>query len=131
MRLSIRAKQIAGVTAIVGIAVTALSALYLARLGGIIVDESHARATMLANTIFHRISQMKIDPSDPYASLRADPGLQSVVQASIYGEGVLYAAIVDTNNTAIMHSDEAVIGRTMPPQRDLTEVAEESATTQL
>jgi signal transduction histidine kinase len=131
MRLSIRAKQIAGVTAIVGIAVTALSALYLARLGGIIVDESHARATMLANTIFHRISQMKIDPSDPYASLRADPGLQSVVQASIYGEGVLYAAIVDTNHTVIMHSDEAVIGRTMPPQRDLTEVAEETATTQL
>jgi signal transduction histidine kinase len=131
MRLSIRAKQIAGVTAIVGIAVIALSALYLARLGGIIVDESHARATMLANTIFHRISQMKIDPVDPYASMRADPGLQSVVQASIYGEGVLYAAILDTNNTVVMHSDAAVIGRTMVSQGDLTELAESAPTKQL
>ena len=131
MRFSIRAKQIAGVTALVGVAVVALSALYLARLGAVIVDESHARAKMQANMILHRISQMKIDPADPYASLRADPGLQSVVQASVYGEGVLYAAIVDNNDTVIMHSDSAVIGRTLPSQGDLTELAEASPTKKL
>ena len=131
MRLSIRAKQIAGVTAIVGVAVVALSVLYVARLGVVIVDESHARAKMLANTIFHRVSQMKVDPADPYASLRADPGLQSVVQASVYGEGVLYAAIVDTGDTAVMHSDEAVIGRTMAAQGDLTALAEATPTEKL
>src|SRR5687767_12664798 len=131
MRLNIRAKQIAGVTAIVGIAVVALSALFVARLGVVIVDESHARAQMLANTILHRVSQMKIDPADPYASLRSDPGLQSVVQASIYGQGVLYAAILDTNNTVVMHSDAAVIGRTMVSQGDLTELAESAPTKQL
>src|SRR5688572_883114 len=131
MRLSIRAKQIAGVTAIVGIAVVALSALYVARLGAVIVDESHARAKMLANTIFHRVSQMKVDPADPYAALRADPGLQSVLQASVYGEGVLYAAILDTADSVVMHSDEAVLGRTIQSQGDLTELAEASPTKKL
>ena len=131
MRLSIRAKQIAGVTAIVAVAVVALSALYIARLGGVMVDESHARAKMLANQILHRISQMKIDPGDPYASLRADPGLQSLVQASIYGEGILYAAILDKTEAVVMHSDEAVIGRTMPSQGDLTELAEAAPTRKL
>src|SRR5688572_4739216 len=128
MRLSIRAKQIAGVTAIVAVAVVALSGLYIARLGGVMVDESHARAKMLANQILHRISQMKIDPGDPYASLRADPGLQSLVQASIYGEGILYAAILDKTDTVVMHSDEAVVGRTVPSQGDLTELAEAAPT---
>ncbi len=131
MRLSIRAKQIAGVTAIVAVSVVALSALYVARLGAVIVDESHARATMLVNQIFHRITNMKIDPGDPYASLRADPGLQSVVQASVYGEGVLYAAIVDTRNTVVMHSDTAVIGRTLPPAGDLNAVADAVPTKKL
>src|SRR5688572_15252729 len=126
MRLNIRAKQIAGVTAIVGIAVVALSALFVARLGVVIVDESHARAQMLANTILHRVSQMKIDPADPYAALRSDPGLQSVVQASIYGQGVLYAAILDTGNSVDMHSDETLVGQTLPPQRDLSAVAASS-----
>jgi signal transduction histidine kinase len=123
MRLSIRAKQIAGVTTIVGIAVVALSAFFVARLGEVIVDESHARAQMLARTILHRVSQIKIDPADRYASLRSDPGLQSVVQASIYGQGVLYAAILDTDNRVIMHSDETLVGQTLPPQRDLSAVA--------
>jgi signal transduction histidine kinase len=126
MRLSIRAKQIAGVTAIVGIAVVALSAFFVARLGEVIVDESDARAQMLANTILHHVSQMKIDPADPYASLRSDPGLRSVIQASIYGQGVLYAAILDTGNTVIMHSDETLVGHTLPAQRDLSAVAASS-----
>jgi signal transduction histidine kinase len=131
MRLSIRAKQIAGVTAIVALSVVALSALYVARLGAVIVDESHARATMLVNQIFHRITNMKIDPGDPYASLRADPGLQSVVQASIFGEGVLYAAIVDADDTVVMHSDTAVIGRTLPAVGDLTQLADAVPTKKL
>jgi signal transduction histidine kinase len=131
MRLSIRAKQIAGVTTIVGIAVVALSAFFVARLGEVIVDESHARAQMLARTILHRVSQIKIDPADPYASLRSDSGLQSVVQASIYGQGVLYAAILDTDNRVIMHSDETLVGQTLPQQRDLSAVALSTAVDKL
>ena len=83
MRLSIRAKQIAGVTAIVGVTVVALSGLYLTRLAAIIVTESHARAQVLASTILHRVTQLTIDPTDKYAALRADEGLRSILEASV------------------------------------------------
>jgi signal transduction histidine kinase/HAMP domain-containing protein len=119
MRLGIRAKQIAGVTAIVGIAVVALSALYIARLANVIVDESHARAQMLSRTILHRAGQVKIDPADPYASLRADPGLQSILQSSVYGQGIMGAAIFDASGTAVMHSDPALVGKPQASQGDL------------
>ena len=54
MRLSIRVKQIVGVTAIVGLAVVALSALYTNRLANVVLRESLSRGKMLANTILHR-----------------------------------------------------------------------------
>ena len=66
--LSIRAKQIAGVTAIVGVTVVVLSGLYLARLAGVIVDESYSRAQILGYTILHRVTQLDIDPADRYAA---------------------------------------------------------------
>ena len=43
MRFTIRVKQIAGVTAIVGLAVVALSALYVARLADVVLHESYSR----------------------------------------------------------------------------------------
>ena len=72
MRLSIRAKQIAGVTAIVGVTVVVLSGVYLARLAGVIVTESQSRAQNLGKTIVHRVSQLDIDPADRYAALKND-----------------------------------------------------------
>src|SRR5688572_9521264 len=99
MRLSIRAKQIAGVTAIVGVTVLALSGLYLARLADVIVSESHARAQVLARTILHRVSQLTIDPADKYAALREDAGLRSILEATVYDKAVTSAAIVDSAGT--------------------------------
>jgi signal transduction histidine kinase len=124
MRLSIRAKQIVGVSAIVGVSVVALSALYVARLAEVIVEESHARAQMLARTILHRAGQVKIDPADPYASLGADPGLQSVLQSSVYGQGVMGAAILDASGTVVLNSDPMLVGRPLTSQGDLNELAE-------
>ena len=58
LRLGIRAKQIAGVTAIVGLSVVALSALYVTRVSGVVLRESHARGQLLASAIFHRARQV-------------------------------------------------------------------------
>ena len=112
MRLSIRAKQIAGVTAIVGVTVLALSGLYLTRLADVIVSESHARAQVLARTILHRVSQLTIDPADKYAALREDAGLRSILEATVYDKAVTSAAIVDSAGTIVMHREPGqVAGR--------------------
>ena len=123
MRLSIRAKQIAGVTAIVGVTVVALSGLYLARLADVIVTESHARAQVLASTILHRVSQLAIDPADKYAALREDGGLRSILEASVYDQAVTSAAILDSEGTIVMHREPGLVGTHPPTVGDLAELA--------
>src|ERR1043165_5804836 len=95
MRLSIRVKQIVGVTAIVGLAVVALSALYTNRLANVVLKESLSRGKMLANTILHRAGGIVTGDVDPYLALREDQGLRSILESSIYGDNISFAAIVE------------------------------------
>jgi signal transduction histidine kinase len=124
MRLSIRAKQIAAVTAIVGVVVVALSVLYMGRLADVVVQESHARAQLLARTILHRVTQLKSDPADPYAALRNDPGLKSILEASIYDQTVTDAAILDSKGIVVMHREPPLAGTVPPAHGDLAALAD-------
>jgi len=119
MRLSIRAKQIAGVTVIVAVTVLAMSGLYISRLTNIIVGESYSRAQVLARTILHRVTELAIDPDDPYAALRNDSGLRSILEASVYDQAVTSAAIVDSQGIIVMHREPRLIGESAPPRPDL------------
>src|SRR5688500_18244430 len=127
MRLGIRAKQIAGVTAIVGVAVVALSALNMARLADVIVGESHERARNLARTILHHVSQLQIEPTRPYEALRKDRGLTSILEASIYDQSVTDASILDAGGVVVMDREPENIGKVLPPHGDLAALAESSA----
>ena len=71
MRLSIKTKQVAGVTSIVGLAVVVLSGFYLASLARIRLEESRARGELLANAIYQRAREAVKTGSDPSAALRA------------------------------------------------------------
>ena len=120
LRLGIRAKQIAGVTAIVGLSVVALSALYVTRVSGVVLRESHARGQLLASAIFHRARQVVTGSADPYGALRDDPGLRSILEASIFGESVTGASILDTHGVVVASSDPALVGRQHGGSADLT-----------
>lgn len=119
MRVGIRTKQIAGVTAIVGIAVVLLSALYVSRLSRVVLHESEARGRLLLNAILHRAREVVLVNPDPYAPLRQDPGLRAVLESSIYGEGVIYAAILDPRGVVVAASDSAMLGKVWPEHADL------------
>ena len=54
MRLGIKGKQVIGVTSIVGVVVVVLSLVHLANLARVSLEESRARAELLANPIYHR-----------------------------------------------------------------------------
>ena len=124
MRLSIRAKQIAGVTAIVGVTVVVLSGLYLGRLANFIVAESYSRAQNLGYTILHRVSQLDIDPADRYAALKNDSGLRSILEASIYDQSVISASIVDTNDIVVMNREPRLVGQRAPVHDELSTLAQ-------
>ena len=121
MRLGIKAKQIAAVTAIVGLAVVGLSAVHVTRLAGVVLHESQARGELLANTIFHRAREVVVSggTDDLYAALRSDPGLRAILESSIYGESVTEAAILDTQGVVRASSDPALEGKPLPPRADL------------
>ena len=120
MRVGIKAKQIAAITAIVGLAVVGLSAVHVARLARVVLHESQARGELLSNTIFHRAREVVVaSGADPYALLRSDPGLRAMLEASIYGESVTGAAILDKQGIVRASSDPAQEGKPLPARDDL------------
>jgi signal transduction histidine kinase len=120
MRLGIKGKQIAGVTAIVGLTVVALSALNVARLGRIVLHESEARGQLLTNAILHRAREVVRAGADPYEALRNDPGLRAILESSIYGENVTDAVIVDTDGRIIASNDRTQEGKDQPDRANLS-----------
>jgi len=119
VRFSIRVKQIVGVTAIVGLAVVALSILYAARLTDVVLHESYSRADMLAKQILHRAGGIVTGDGDPYAQLRSDAGFASIIESSAYGENITTATIVDPNGIIVIANLRAMVGQLSPPQDDL------------
>jgi signal transduction histidine kinase len=133
--LSIKTKQVAGVTAIVGLAVVLLSGWYLSSLAQVWLEESRARADLVANLISQRaraVVAAGADPATLHDQLRDDQGLRSILEASILSKGVLYAAVVDTGGVAIAHSDPASAGDALPlPAGSLAELLDSGPIVQL
>ncbi len=114
MRLSIRAKQVLGVTALVGAVVTALSIHALAEQARVRLEESQARGQLLARAIYQRSRAVVPTAPDPYAAIRDDGGLRAILESSIYSQSVTYAAVVDPHGKVVAHYDPLYIGRTLP-----------------
>jgi signal transduction histidine kinase len=131
MRLGIKAKQVLGVTSIVGAVVVVLSVLHLARLASVALEESQARAELLVNAIYQRAREVVSAGGDPYAALARDPGLRSVLESSAYPKNVSFAAIVDVRGVAVAHSDPVREGRAQPAGEDLAAIRARSSFSQL
>jgi signal transduction histidine kinase len=127
MRLSIRFKQTVGVTAIVGLAVVALSGVYATRLADVLVRESYSRGQLLAKAILQRAGSIVTGEGDPYAALRDDPGIRAILQSSVYGEDVLTAAIVDANGVIVANNIRTYEGTTIKPRPDLGKLVDEAS----
>lgn len=111
MRVGIKAKQVAGVTSIVGLSIVALSVIHLGSLARVSVEESKARGELITNAIFHRARVAIAEQADPYRALRDDEGLRSILESSIYSKSVTYATIVDPSERIVAHSDPREIGQ--------------------
>ncbi len=118
MRLSIKAKQVAGVTSIVSLAAVALSAVYLSALMRVRLEESQARGQLLASAILQRANALVGGP-DPYAALGADQGMQSILETSAYDPNMTYAAIANPQGVAVAHSDAEQVGQPLPEHGEL------------
>jgi signal transduction histidine kinase len=131
MRLGIKAKQVLGVTSIVGAVVVILSLLHLATLARVGLEESRARAELLADAIFSRAREVVVDGADPYGALGSDPGLRSILASSLLAKNVTFAAIADLDGRAVAHADVALEGQPLRAGENLASVLSLSALSQI
>jgi signal transduction histidine kinase len=130
--MSIKSRQVAGVTTLVVLIVIALSAYHLATLARLSLQESAARGELLRQAIFQRAREVVPAAKDPYAALREDGGIRSLLQSSVgYSPNVTYAAIVDRDGVAVAHSFTSEEGKPIPEQEDLSAILDRSAVTLL
>src|SRR5262249_49811245 len=131
MRLGIKGKQVLGVTSIVAAVVVVLSLLHVANLAHLSLEESKARAELLADAIYHRAHQVDIGRGDPYQALQSDPGLRSILESSLYSKNVTYAAVADLHDIAVAHADRSQEGQPLPSSEDLNALLAKPSLAQL
>src|SRR5207244_270087 len=131
MRLGIKAKQVLGVTAIVGAVVVALSSWHLASLARVSLEESRARAELVANAIYQRAFEVVGESRDPYEGLRDGPGMRTMLEAGLYSKNVTYAAIVDPADIVVAASHRDLEGQQLPAAMGLADVLRRSWVAQL
>jgi signal transduction histidine kinase len=135
--LSIKAKQVAGVTALVVLVVAGMIAVQIASLTRLRIDETASRAKTLKEAMLHRAAVVVRDAGtgDSYAALRNDGGMRSILESAVTNQPetntILYAAIVDTQGNAVAHSTPDLEGQPTPPLEDLNSIVDASALDQL
>ncbi len=132
--MSIKAKQVAGVTTLVVFVVAILSAYHLATLAQLNLAETASRGEMLAQAIFQRAREVVANATpgtDPYDALRNDSGIRSILESSVgYSPNVNYAAIVDPQGVAVAHFPPPE-QQVMVEQEDLEPIVKAGPMTQL
>jgi len=129
---SIKTRQVAGVTALVGAVVVALGLVQIVSIARLSLADAEARAELLANAMYQAASKAVPGSTDPAEAIRQDPGIRSLLESSVaYARGVAFAAIVDTNDVAIAHSFPEMEGQPIPPHASLADLRRESAWAQL
>ena len=131
--MSIKAKQVAGVTTLVVVVVAVLSGYHMATLAHLSLQETASRGQMLAQAIFQRARAVVAEAgADPYTALRKDGGVRSILESSIgYSRNVTYAVIVNKDGIAVAHSFPTLEGTPMVEQEDIAKVVDAGAIEQL
>ena len=130
--MSIKSRQVAGVTTLVVFIVAVLSAFHLATLARLSLAESQSRGDLLLHAIFQRAREVA-----PRAANRAIPtparrcsdgGIRSLLESSMgFAGNVTYAAIVNREGIAVAHSLKDQEGQHMTDQEDLASVLKQGS----
>jgi len=126
--VSIKSRQVAGVTSLVVVIVAALSAYHLATLARLSLEETASRGNMLGQAVYQRAFEVVRTAKDPYTALEQDGGIRALLEsAATYSKNVAYAAIVNGDGVAFAHSFKSEQGQRIPDQADLTQVLTRSS----
>jgi len=108
-RVGLKAKQVIGVTVIVTLAIAALTSVYLALMVRVWLTETQQRGELVAWSAYQRAFTIAAtdQSGNLAAALRADGGLKSILEASLFDKSITFAAITDARGIVIAHNDPA------------------------
>jgi signal transduction histidine kinase len=125
-RLGLKAKQVIGVTVIVTLAIAALTSVYLALMVRVWLSETQARGELVAWSAYQRAFTIAAtdQSGDLEAALRADPGLRSILEASLFDKSITFAAITNARGIVIAHNDPEKVLHPLDEHNSLTDMNE-------
>lgn len=124
MGLTLRTREVLAITTVVLLVVAVATVAHLASVARITLRAATDEGDLLARQIFHQSSRVLaasrlISP----AALQRDPGIRVLLEGMVgYSPTVVYAAIVDPAGRAMVHSNPAWEGKTLPARDSLETV---------
>jgi signal transduction histidine kinase len=122
MRLSIKQKQVLGVTLMVALIVIALSVLHLNNTAGVLLAESRDRFELFGSSVYSQAASAIASPETAYNDVRTSKYVQSALQSALYSQDTLDASIVDPSGVIIASSDPEQVGKTVPRRPQLNDL---------
>ncbi len=125
LRFGLRTREAVVVTLLTFLVVATTTIIHLAQLSRVVVEEAERQATLIARQVYAQSSRAltRARRGDPWETLRSDPELRSLVDASVgYSPHLLYVMITDRTGKIIVHSErqrEGTIAAGRPRLQDL------------
>ncbi len=124
MRLGIKAKQIGGVSLIVGLTVVGLGLLHVTLVARLLVVETYAISDALAATVRQRAEYVRAFQVHPWAAIVADGGLRDILRSGGLTPRVTYAAICNVDDVVVAAWPQGMEGTTLNKAEDLKALVE-------
>jgi signal transduction histidine kinase len=122
MRLSLKQKQVLGVTLMVAVIVIALSLAHLSNTAGVLLAESRDRFELFGSSVYSQAAAAITSQETAYNDVRTSKFVQSALQSALYSQDTLDAFIVDPTGVVIASSDPEQIGKTVPSRPQLNDL---------
>ena len=122
MRLSLKQKQVLGVTAMVAAIVIALSLLHLIITAGVLLDAVRTRFELYGSAVYSQAASAIITPESAYDDVRTNRNVQAVLQSALYSVDVFDASIVDTAGVVIASTNPDQVGKAVARRPQLNDL---------
>jgi signal transduction histidine kinase len=124
MALSARARELLGLTLVVLLVVAVATAAHLATLARLTLGSAADEGRLLSRQLLHQAAHvLQAAGAAGPGAFRDDPSLRALLDGLVgYSRVVVYGAIVDGSGRALLHSNPALQGRTLPGRPLLDDV---------
>lgn len=124
MRLTLRTREVLAITTVVLLVVAVFTVAHLASVARITLRTAAEEGELLARQLYHQSSRVIAGSSAPSSvALKRDPGIRALLEGMVgYSHTVVYAAIVDPADRALVHSNPAFEGKFLPLRESLDAV---------